>query len=826
MANSKKDNKQGKKNKGFLHKEKEETAENPNSVVNRGSENGDSNPDYEGKDSKETPAPEVSDEKLNTTEGSNASPEQEESRMEKLHPSRLSFFGKIAGKIAPYNDLYEEAETLQEKIRVLEEEKVQLTDLLNKTTQKVESEKDRIKELEASLNVSALLEEKLEKDRDALWAALSVRTIEEALSSVKCLKDDSYAYDKLKKDSYQELCRTEFQGLESKYRTLRDALLALTSYIEDASKREKEPQPKPQRSLIEILRRPTEDEYKRIWAYVKLIIDNGYIIPIPSLKEKLEIAEKVPALQSELNECKRQLANPAAIIEKALKETWSQPMEDVIVAKIRQDVNKLVENETKCLPADSSLEEMISAVAGSLARPTDTEDAVKTGERNVLKVICDVINSDIETISDIPKCMESWYDLRVKNEVLDRFIELPAEQRASIQDILEKCNEALRTQKTVSRQLSTYGADSVGAIPNAVLSTQFKKAKDELISSSKDEEVRNLMTAGSFNSLIKNLIVLVKAQKGQIEEEKVKASAADQLKVKAEENLAAMSNKVVKAVSDALELHEEELKSTTPIEAVNEMSELMDGKLDKKQEMIDALNGALNEMDLVRQGLNKRIEEKDEAIAAKDQTIEEFFNAYIDFVRSIFKDIEAALRDSFTGSNRGTALPKAIDEKIMSNDYMGLEEFKQSLNENLKNSNHSDSKSIATTIKDTFIECLAIPAATWIDNLARFFCYSRVPFIAAQFNSKHLDTVKITTAFSLLESLLGQVGITLQYPDLFKEEYDPDNYDAEAIRNIDAYVTDIAANVDDEETIIDLYTIGYAVDGKIKSKPVVSRINN
>lgn len=426
MANFKKDNKQGKKNKGFLNKEKEVTEEKTISMVNRGSENGDFNPDSEGKDSTETPAPEVSDEKLNTTEGSNASPEQEESRMEKLHPSRLSFFGKIAGKIAPYNDLYEEAETLQEKIRVLEEEKVQLTELLNKTTQEVESEKDRIKKLEESLNVSARLEEKLEKDRDALWAVLRVRTVEEALNSVKCLKDTSVAYDNLKKDSYQELCRTEFQWLESKYRTLRDALLALTSYIE-ASKREKEPQSKPQRSLIEILRRPNEDEYKRIWAYVKLIIDNGYIIPIPSLKEKLDIAEKVPALQSELNECKRQLANPAALIEKGLKETWTQPMEAIIATKIRQSVNNLVEDETKQLPAGNSLMEMISAVAESLARPMDMADAVKTGERNAFRVIDEVIHSNIESISNISDGIEGWYDSRVKNEILNRFTEIPLE---------------------------------------------------------------------------------------------------------------------------------------------------------------------------------------------------------------------------------------------------------------------------------------------------------------------------------------------------------------------------------------------------------------
>ena len=39
-------------------------------------------------------------------------------------------------------------------------------------------------------------------------------------------------------------------------------------------------------------------------------------------------------------------------------------------------------------------------------------------------------------------------------------------------------------------------------------------------------------------------------------------------------------------------------------------------------------------------------------------------------------------------------------------------------------------------------------------------------------------------------------------------------------------IRDSTSHVDDDETIIDLYTLGYSLNGKVVSKPIVSRINN
>ena len=515
-----------------------------------------------------------------------------------------------------------------------------------------------------------------------------------------------------------------------------------------------------------------------------------------------------------------------AIAGEVLASTWSPAIAKIIGAKLLKGINASIEDESKKIPADVDFDNAIALIAESLSRPVDTEDAVRTGENKVLKAISDTLGITVDSIDAIAAKAENWHESRNSKEIFALFTAATQTDLASAESLAAACNAALSIKADVDSLLEKYGAESVGALPSAAVSDKFAKIKEEFIAENSDDEIRELVKDGSFNSLVKHLISIVESGKKQITAEQQLTAAArretesaNQAAAEAENNLKTLTEDVIAAAAATVADHNVTLASRQPVEAVKEAASALEKVITQRDSDIETLNETITERD-------SKIQELDTDIKEKSTVIENFFNAYIAFVKDIFTDMDNAVRSSFTGSNREGALPKAIDEKIITNDFLGLNEFKESLDDNLAKADHSSPEAVAEAIRESFVECLNIPSATWIDNLGRFFCYSRVPFIAEQFNAKKLDTARIATAFSLLQALLNRVGIKLLYPELFSDVFDPEEYDPEAIRNIDAYVSDITSHVDDDETVIDLYTLGYSLNGKVVSKPIVSRINN
>lgn len=750
-------------------------------------------------------------------------PAQEDSVQESdaLHPSRLSFFGKLACKFVPYGEIYETLTLIKDKVRDLNTQ-------LEAHAQEIELKQKNISDLQATeqellskLSIVQNTVEQKENQLAALYKSLSVNTLDEAVNALNRLTGIISEFNHLKNTSYDTLVKNDFPSLKTKYPTISEALNALAAFVEEASK----PKPK-QRTLNDIIINPTPEEASMIWEYVNKTISSGKPVPSTRLRESIDNAAKVPALEKEINDLKKRLADTDAIAEEVLAGKWSQPVSRIIVAKLVNDINKSIEDDTKLLAADTDLESLTESIAQSLSRPTDNDDAIAAGQRKVLKAVSDVIGNSIEAPENVAESIETWYSTRVANEILTLFSAVPESERTSPQTIAAVTNDAMNLKTEVSELLKKYDADTIGALPSAVIKAKYADLKEKYITDSKDNDIAELVKVGSLESALKRLIELIATGKKQIEQEQKltadaqKATETARAEVEnAVNSLNSLKDDILKTAADALSARNLPIDATEPVSAVKNLAKTLENIIAETDNKVNSLNNTVDDLNTSISTLNSEIDDK-------KADIEKFFTSYTDFIKGIFAEMNNAVRNSFTGSNRETPLPRAIDEKIINNDYMGLDEFLENLDENLAKINHDDPAALTEAIRATFIECLDISSATWIDNLARLFCYSQVPFIAEQFATKKLNITRINTAFALLQALLSNLGITLLYPELFKDTFDADKFDAEAIRNIDAYVSDIPAHVNDEDTVIDLYSLGYTLNEKLKAKPTVSRINN
>ena len=92
-----------------------------------------------------------------------------------------------------------------------------------------------------------------------------------------------------------------------------------------------------------------------------------------------------------------------------------------------------------------------------------------------------------------------------------------------------------------------------------------------------------------------------------------------------------------------------------------------------------------------------------------------------------------------------------------------------------------------------------------------------------QFDESGLNCQAIQRAFTSLEVMLNGLGITLNYPRLFVDTYDSSTYTKFDQKSIVDYVEGIENHVvAGSSTIIDLYTLGFSVNGVQKEKPQVS----
>lgn len=205
---------------------------------------------------------------------------------------------------------------------------------------------------------------------------------------------------------------------------------------------------------------------------------------------------------------------------------------------------------------------------------------------------------------------------------------------------------------------------------------------------------------------------------------------------------------------------------------------------------------------------------------ANVSTIKEYHLTELTRIKNAMVAIDGQLRSAYTNFDRKTPLGKLIDSFIRKNTFYSLDKFLDKI-ENIETDPTESAPQLAERMRTLYKECLNLTPPTWIDVLTRLYCYTDVPFIAEEFEKANLDCQAIRHAFFQMENLLRDTGITISYPRLFKDKVSS-GYDIKPERNIDNYVSGLSEHVNDRQTIIDLYTIGYQIADEDPRKTVVS----
>ena len=209
--------------------------------------------------------------------------------------------------------------------------------------------------------------------------------------------------------------------------------------------------------------------------------------------------------------------------------------------------------------------------------------------------------------------------------------------------------------------------------------------------------------------------------------------------------------------------------------------------------------------------------------------LREYLGEYIKSIRTTFSLINESL--SKVNSGKDVMMKKILND-IIENRVYSLDYSDEKLKTVLTNAEQSkETQSVAevkAALGQVFEDCLKEDDPTWLDVLARLYCYTQVPFIASKLAALGINLSRVTQAFYSTVTLLHQFDIEIDYPQLFHDNFDPEKHIQKQTLNIMSYLPGIETDIKNEVAdhmmlIVDLRTVGYLVDGMRKEKPQVAK---
>jgi len=719
---------------------------------------------------------------------------------------KLSFGEKIASLFAPVRQLKEavaEAEVRaaanNKKIEDLEsqisERDVRITGLnenLNEARESAAQADSRNKEIQAEL-------EKAYDDRDAMSADL----------------------DKAKADSFAEAVKSLPAEMQGRFSSYQDMVAAIVAY--DAGKQAAVTGTTAVRSLAEILEDPSPLEKDSLLRYALGLMVKDRLIPANSTNWRVAVDSlrrkdiEIGNLKSRLDAAELRAKEAESVDREAellgsfAADSLSDRMSAAIATWLCRRVNGLIDNEERHLDEAGDLGAQFSAIAAAVGRPGDHDEAVADGMCSVLNPLSELLGYEISSADNLSVALSRYFDERLHREVIARFTEAGEDERLSLDALVDAANAALADRAEIGALLKKLGTDRIDRIYESAISYHF----EDIISKNRpDEATDEVMEAfardKSFDAIIRHLVKAVSTTERRRAKasEEAEMSAAEVTRLEGElktagENRAAMEEAHKSAMAELRKATDDELQA-------------------QKQSHADALTAQKEKLDAEHAELTATLKA---GIASRDADIRSLFDAYLGSVKQSLQTVADDIAAAYTGPRDDNAVADVIDHNIVDNDIYGFEEFRTNLLTKLDAAAPLTADAVQGAVRDTFTDILKIESATWIDNLARLALYSQVPFIADGFMRAGVRIECFTAALTALEAILAQGGITLQLPRLFVDRFDESLHNAEAIKNITSVVSDVASHVPDDDTVIDLFTVGYSIDGAEVRKPTVSRLN-
>lgn len=524
------------------------------------------------------------------------------------------------------------------------------------------------------------------------------------------------------------------------------------------------------------------------------------------IKEKCE-APKEPTKEQKnvitrevITEAKTKTANESEVVKALLDELTKTEL--------------LENNEDKTrLSQDAASLHTIAEILNGI--PRNKEEWRSLGAKEVLKKLQDVLGAKEEIdCNGMEHAIQNYFETRVDNEnEVDRIL-----QRKSYRTRVGDKENAARNdgEKGVFALLqSTLMNITKGAEVDEKV-VQKKIGKDN-IQLALEKVFNALHNANNGKDLEAEKRVLLK--KSTFEEtisDLEEAQTASQL-----------ISKLVELVEKSMKKAQQQTE-----EKNNLQTQLITKEKDYKDKLSQVENSKQKELTIQRETLEKQIrrEQKRRKLNSnrwrrvnnkKMETIKEYHLAELTRIKKSLGVIDEQLKAAYSNYDRNTPLGKLIDSSIRKNIYYSFEKFLDKV-EGVGDNSTETTQEFTDSLRVLYRDCLSPTQPTWIDVLARLYCYTNVPYIAKAFDKAGLDCQAVRQCFFQIEQLLRDVGINITYPRLFKDRL-TDDYELRPERSIDSF--NIGWPNDEKpggQKIIDLYTVGFQISDEDSRKPVVS----
>ena len=502
-----------------------------------------------------------------------------------------------------------------------------------------------------------------------------------------------------------------------------------------------------------------------------------------------------------------------AIIDEAILEAiMKDASKSVVLSELLKHLKQLLryESDKGTLSDDNFTIQALADLLNSI--PRSDEEFWEKGAEEILSLLQLVLNAkepirrdDIE--QSVQHYVDGWVDKNADNILMRNAFKVKVENK-------ERNARSAGTQETLNQlqaSLSLIAEEenvSANAVQPKIAFSEIKQALKKFFDKwSADRNAKNLekdkrlllenqileeahsdiAKYKTYSPLISKLAKLIETSKEQVQE---KSKENQEL----QEQLAQEAQAHAKALEEAEKVKGEELaEQKEKLEAIIQKEK--DGRANDNKEW---------------QNINN----------ANVSTIKEYHLTELTRIKNAMAVIDGQLRSAYTNFDRNTPLGKLIDSFIRKNTFYSVDKFLDKI-ENIETDPTESAPQLADGMRTLYKECINLTPPTWIDVLTRLYCYTNVPFIAEEFEKANLDCQAIRHAFFQMENLLRDTGIIISYPRLFKDKVSS-GYDIKPERNIDNYVFGLSEHVNDRQTIIDLYTVGYQIADEEPKKPVVS----
>lgn len=502
-----------------------------------------------------------------------------------------------------------------------------------------------------------------------------------------------------------------------------------------------------------------------------------------------------------------------AIIDEAILEAIKKDAsKSEVLSELLKHLKQLLryESDKGTLSDDNFTIQTLADLLNSIPRSDD--ESRQKGAEEILSILQLVLNSkepisrdDIE--QSVQDYVDGWVDKNADNILMRDAFKAKVENKES--DARRVGTQEALDELHVSLSLIAEEANlSANAVQPKIAINEIKQTLKKFLDKwSADRNAKNLEKDKKI--LLENQIL--EEAHSDIAKYKTYSPLISKLA-----KLIEKSKEQVQEKSNKNQQLQEQLQTEAQahVEALKEAERVKGEELAKQKEELD------KKIKYEKDGRKEDNEKWEKINATSLDTIKGYHLRELSRIKKIMDSIDGQLRSAYSGNDRNTPLGKLIDRFIRRNTFYSLDKFLEKVKGVEENASETSAE-FEEKMRTLYKECLSLTPPTWIDVLARLYCYTDVPFIAEEFEKANLDCQAIRHAFFQMENLLRDTGITISYPRLFKDKVSS-GYDIKPERNIDNYVSGLSEHVNDRQTIIDLYTVGHQIADEEPKKPVVS----